>query len=1134
MTQRWLVLLLVVVGLVAGFSGSAAGQEITGQIRGTVSDSTGAVVANATVAITNIDRSQVVRTVQTGSDGEYVAPLLPVGRYSVTVEASGFKRFVQTDIVLNVSDRLLVNASLQAGAGAETVTVEAAPIVVNLQNAAVEGLITGTQVRELPLNNRNYEQLLTLQPGVVSNAADSIYVGTTNPTGGVNIVSYGINGNRQSQNNWTIDAADNVDHGSNITLLVYPSVDAISEFKVERSNYSPEFGRSASGQINVVTRAGTSHLHGSLYEFFRNDAMNAANSYQKHSRTDCNNPAPGSSPCRFVLRYNDFGGTFGGPIYKDKTFFFFSEEVRRVRTPVTFTATVPTTAEIGGNFRMPVCTAIDATGACTATGKQIATIHPIAAAYIKDIFSRLPANTTGTLVSNAPGVFDYREELIRADHVFNSRFVVMGRFINDTIPTVEPYGLFGPQSRIPGAATTKTDSPGRQAMGRFTMQLTHHTYNEVGYAYSYGAITSSTTGLLNRAKSPDVAQAVSLPYRVTLDRVPNLIFADLENLAGFGQYLDFNRNHNFFDNFNWTKGKHSLKFGFSYNRYQKEENAAGDNVGNYNFDATNAVGSDPVSTREQDWANFLIGYASVSFVQSPIDTTANIHQSLYEGYAQDEWRVAPSLTLTYGLRYSYFQTPYDSGKMLTTFEPNVFQASQAPKIDSKTGQIVPNTGSLINGLIIGGKNSPYGRYITKQDKKNFAPRLGLAWDPFKNGKTSIRAGIGIFYDSIAAGLIEDNVFNNPPYISGANFGSLVNISNAGSSAALASAYPASLWTTAPNWHSPYSTQWNLDVQQELKRGFIVDIGYVGNKGTHLPGVQDINQVMPGVAAASGFYSNPYAGGTTTGRRLNAVRPYLGWASIGQIAPVFDSNYNSLQASIEKRFAGNSAISFAYTWSHALTDNQTDRSSGLQNTYCRVCDYGPASLDRRHVITANYIYELPWLRSQRGYVGHAFGGWQVSGIVTANSGLPSTVFVSRTARVGDPAASGLNVDGAPNNGRPATPRPNQVGDPNTGPKTWDQFFNTAAFANLTGPQTYGGSERRGAVIGPGLWRYDMALLKSTRITETVNMQFRAEAFNLFNHTNFSTIGTSSLTSTTYGMVTNTRDPRILQLAVKFSF
>jgi TonB dependent receptor-like, beta-barrel len=771
--------------------------------------------------------------------------------------------------------------------------------------------------------------------------------------------------------------------------------------------------------------------------------------------------------------------------------------------------------------------------------------NPISAAYITDIFSKLPLNDTGTLTTSFPGVFNYREELIRVDHLLTQKIALMGRFINDSIPTEEPYGLFGPQSSLPGVGNTKTNSPGRQIMGRATFQFNDRTFNEIGYAYSYGAITSDPTGLMARQNSPNVAAAVSLPYPVTLNRIPDLGFSDLSGLASFGQYRDYNRNHNAFDNFAWSKGTHSFRFGFAYNRYQKKENAAGNNVGAYNFDSTNAPTDDAAAA--QNWANFLLGYASDSFTQSPVDTTADIRQNLYEAYGQDEWRIRPNFTISYGVRYSYFQTPYASSKNLTSFDPSVYSRAAAPAIDPITGQIVPNTGNVLNGLILGDSTSPYGRFITRQDKHNFAPRIGLAWDPFKDGKTSLRGGYGIFYDSVAAGLIEDNVFNNPPFISGASFGSLTNISLAGSTGALASPLPASVWTTDPRWNTPYSQQWNLDLQQELGRGFIFDVGYVGNKGTHLVGVWDINQVAPGVAEAAGYVlpGQPYRGidapgvpcttdcpsSTTAARQLNALRPFLGWAQIGQIAPIFDSNYHALQTSVEKRFGSNTLINISYTWSHALTDNQSDRSSGLQNSYCKVCEYGRSTLDRRHVFTANYVWDLPWMRQAHGFTGGVLGGWQLAGILSVNSGLPLTVLTGRTI---DPAASGLNVDGAPNNGRVATPRPNQIGNPNIdAPHTWDAWFNASAFVDPTTAQPFGGNERRGAVTGPGLWRYDMSLMKSFRITESSNIQFRAEAFNLFNHTNFNAIGTNT-TSGLYNTVTSTRDPRTIQLALKFLF
>lgn len=1116
--------LVLLLGILFGTLALQA-QEITGQIRGTVTDASGAVVPNASIIVTNTDTNQIIRNLHSNSGGEYVAPLLPVGHYSVAVEVSGFKKFVKTDIVLNVSDRLTADAVLQTGSTSETVTVEAESAQVNLESSAVEGLIEGKQVRDLPLNNRNYEQLVTLQPGVTSNAADQIYVGTTNPSGQVNIVSFSVNGNRQSQNNWTIDGADNVDHGSNITLLVYPSVDAISEFKVERSNYSPEYGRSAAGQINVVTRAGTSGYHGSLYEFFRNDALNANSPINKFDKIS-----------RPVLRYNDFGGTFGGPIYiphvynekKDKTFFFFSEEIRRVKTPVRGSSLgAPTPSLLAGNFTGPVCTAVDASGNCLATGTSIspAAFNPIAAAYIKDIYSRVPLPQTGNILNVVqPGVFNYREELYRVDHVLTSKIALMGRFINDHIPTTEPFGLFGPQASLPGVATTKTDSPGQQWMGRITAQLSNRMFNEAGYAYSYAAITSDPVGLNTRANSPDVASAVNLPNPVTLNRIPSLVFDDGDTQGGFGAYRDYNRNHNIFDNFSLALGSHSTKFGVSFNHYQKKENAAGNNAGTYEFGATNLPAANPNSF-EQDWANFLLGNADSSFSQSSLDFSADIRQNLWEFYGQDAWRVKPNLTINYGLRYSFFQTPYAAGNNLISFDQNLFNPANSPQITA-SGNVVPGTGSGLNGLITGGVNSPYGKHITKQDKGNFAPRVGIAWDPYKTGKTSIRAGFGIFYDSIAAGLIEDNIFNNA---SDSNLGS--NISSP--DIAGASALPRSIYGTDPNWKTSYTESYNLDLQNEFGKGWIVDIGYVGNSAKHLPGVIDINQVGPGVAVAAGLVAPGaiYSGSTAKGRALNALRPFPGFMSIGQISPRFKSNYNALQASVNKHFGTTTSIGAFYTWSKALTNNQTDRSTGTMYTYCIQCDYGRASLDRRHVFSFNYVYDTPWFRNQHKLSGQVLGGWEASGILTINTGLPFTVFGNSTAE-GDPLASGYRADGPPGFGRVATIRPNQVADPNNGPKTYAQWFNTDAFAY----PTVGGivpTERRGAVNGPGLWRYDMALIKSVHIVERLGGQFRVEGFNLFNHNNPSVIGTT-VGSSTYGTVTNSRDGRTLQLAIKLNF
>src|SRR5713101_10128785 len=384
------------------FALSGAAQEVTGTIVGTVQDTQGKVVPKATVTLTNTDKNIVVLKVETNGRGDYVAPLLPIGHYSITSELAGFKKATRTNVVLNVNDHLTINFTLEPGSVQEQVTVEADPLQVDLQTPTAAGLITGTQIRELSLNNRNYIQLVALMPGVSTGfRSDEPEIGVTSFTGLSNQVNLSVNGNRPTQNNWTIDGADNVDRGANLTLLTFPSVDAIAEFKVLRGQYNPEFGRSSSGEINVVTRGGGSNFHGSLYEFFRNDVLNGNNFFT--NRAGIARPA---------LRYNDFGGTVSGPIYKKKTFFFFSEEARRVKTFTTFIGTVPSAAERAGTFSTPVC--LDRT--CTTSGTQVTAIDPAAAAYVKDIFSTLPQPqdlTTDKLTSVGQNTFNHRQEVIR-------------------------------------------------------------------------------------------------------------------------------------------------------------------------------------------------------------------------------------------------------------------------------------------------------------------------------------------------------------------------------------------------------------------------------------------------------------------------------------------------------------------------------------------------------------------------------------------------------------------------------------------------------------------------------------------------------------------------------------------------
>ncbi len=1104
-----------------------AAQDINGSIAGTVTDPSGATVPNAKVTIVNTERNQVLRNLITDDSGNFSAPLLIIGKYSVTVEAVAFKKASRTDIQLNVNDKLTVNLTLEVGSPTEQVTVQESALSVELQSSAGSTLISGTQVRELSLNNRNYEQLVSLMPGVSSGASDQIYLGTTNPTGGTNTVSFSINGQRASSNNWTVDGADNVDRGSNQTLLNYPSIDALAEFKVLRGSYSAELGRAAGGQINVVTKSGTSEFHGVAYEFVRNNAFAANNWINNANSVNLGSDGKARVP---PLRYNDFGYTIGGPVYipgvynkdKNKTFFFFSQEFRRVITYGASQAIVPTANEKQGIFAVPVCVASSA-GVCTQTATTIPNINPVAAAYIKDIFNQVPAGSAlnNSLFVPLRSVYNARQELYKIDHNFGTKLQVFGRYLSDTIPTIEPGGLFT-GSPLPGVANTKTDSPGHSWVFRAQATITPTLLNEAGYSFSYGAITSDPTGLIGSQQSPDVK--VPLPFAVSLQRLPSLTITGGTGVAGFGPYRDFNRDHNAYDNLTKILGRHSIKAGASVHRYQKTENASGNNVGSFSFSATPAPAGTP--TFQQAWANFLLGNVS-QFTQASLDLTPDIRLWQTEVYVQDDFRLRPNLTISYGIRYSNFRQPYDKNSFLTSFDPEKFDRSKAPQISTTNGNIISPVGTYdpLNGIIVNGLSSPYGKKVADESNYNFAPRFGFSWDPTGGGKTAIRGGYGVYYDATLVGSFEQNIFQNPPYVQSATI-SNTRLENPTAGTPIVSAGPGVLRATPVPFHIPYTQQWSFDIQREIRKDLILDAGFVGTKGTHLLGIVDINQVQPGAGLAAGLHTGAGTAFTTADTpKLNALRPYPGYNAINQLQNAFDSNYNGLQVSLEKRFGTNGSFNLSYTFSKNLTDNPSDRSNAPQNSYnWHEGEYGRATFDRRHVLTFNYVYELPFLKDQKSLTGHVLGGWQISGITQVGSGLP---FSPTTSSV-DPA--GLGFLGA----SAAGPRPDWICDPNSNaPHLPTQWFNTSCFANVPAGTVRPGNAGRGVINGPGYQRWDTSLFKNIRFGERLRLQIRGEAFNVFNHGNPLTIVTN-ITSSTYGRVTAFRDPRIIQLGAKFYF
>ncbi len=489
--------------------------------------------------------------------------------------------------------------------------------------------------------------------------------------------------------------------------------------------------------------------------------------------------------------------------------------------------------------------------------------------------------------------------------------------------------------------------------------------NEEGFSYHQQRDPfHAGKGLTATGNSPDIN--VPLPFKNPEGVVPTVAITSGSSIVGYGPYNEYNRNFTLFDTVNWQKGRHSLRFGYIFDRYNKTENAAS-GQGSFSFSNTGA----PTGTASftQSFANFLLGNVA-SFTQPSMDVTPNLHANQVEAFAQDDFRLSRRLSVSFGVRWSYFGQPTDSTGLLTNFDPRVYSSSTAAKIDPATGNIIGSSVPLPyqDGIIVAGKNSPFGNKVAPDDYANFAPRLGLAWDPFGTGKTSIRLGAGMYYDSSLFGTYEQSIFQNPPFVQSVTYSNAPfnNIAAGTPPGTVSTVYARG--TQLPN-HIPYVDQWSLSLERQLPLGIILEATYAGSKGTHLIGIVDINQAVPGAALAAGLHTG--AAGTTVftttdDPRINAVRPFLGYNAINTIQSAFDSNYHALQSNLTRQFGTKGTVGFAFTWSKNMTDNGSDRSNAPQSSYnWHEGEYGPATLDRTLVAAVNYVYTLPVPASFRG-------------------------------------------------------------------------------------------------------------------------------------------------------------------------
>lgn len=705
---------LYVLALLAGLSIPVAAQDTTGQIQGFVKDQSGAVLPGATVAAKHVDTGRVHETVA-NDEGRYTLPLLQPGTYEVTFALSGFKPSTVRGVELHVADRLELNGRLGVDQVTETIEVSAATQFVQ-PSPAVSTLIGSVQVQELPLNNRNFVQLATLVPGVSSDLSDEVGIGLTST------ISLSINGGRRNAVNWMVDGVSNVDVGSNITLLSTPTLESIQEFKIVTSSYAAEYPRSGGGVVNIVTKGGGQKFSGTAYEFYRDEKLNA-NSFLRNSSSNLalrEGPAP--------LDYQNYGYTIGGPMLpsRERAFFFFSQEWRKVERAGSTTAIVPQLAWLNDPANLNYVAPVNR--------------DPLAVRLL-EVFPA-PNVGLGSFLNETPGINNTRQEVIRVDFDVTRDWKLIGRYTHDLSFTQEPGGLFFGVA-VPNVATTNTDVPG-QVAALESRNVWGKLLNEFKYQFSSNKITNSTPDFVRNTRAQFGVSLDELYAENNADRIPTLSIAGL-SIAGATQgFRNEYFNHTFSDTSTWLRGSHAFKGGVLLSFELKNE------FGNLETQGRYAFGAGGGRTAFQ---NFLTGNrdglcgAACTYTEATTDLYSQLRFNRYEFFVQDTWRATPKLTLDLGVRYGLYPAVRDADGVLSNVDLSRYSRTNAPTPTTAAATaFFVNTGDPLNGIIVAEQNSPFGDSIYETDKNNLMPRVGVTYDPFGDAKTIVRGGYGLYFD----------------------------------------------------------------------------------------------------------------------------------------------------------------------------------------------------------------------------------------------------------------------------------------------------------------------------------------------------------------------------------------------------